>query len=100
MKSSLKSLICLVVVLALTAGAAYGACGKKDTVEGTLTSVDAATKTVMVKAADGKEVKLTLTATTEVKDAQGAKVEAAKLVGKSVKVVSEHAKIDSITQAA
>ena len=48
MKSSLKSLICFVVILALTAGATYGACGKKDTTEGTLTSMDAATKTVMV----------------------------------------------------
>jgi hypothetical protein len=97
---SLKTLVTLVVVIALTAGAAYGACGKKDTTEGTLTSVDAATKSVVVKAADGKEVKLTLTATTEVKDASGNKVDAGKLVGKNVKVISEHAKIDSIAQAA
>jgi hypothetical protein len=93
-------LICLVVVFALTAGAAYGACGKKDTAEGTLTSMDAATKTIVVAGADGKEVKLTLTATTDVKDAKGQKVDVATLVGKQVKVVSEHAKIDSIAQKA
>jgi hypothetical protein len=100
MRLSLRALVCLVVALALATGAAYGACGKKDTTEGTLTSVDAATKTVVVKAADGKEVKLTMTATTAVKDAGGKSAEASALVGKSVKVVSEHAKIDSITQVA
>jgi hypothetical protein len=98
MKSSLKSLLCVVVVLALTAGATHAACGKKDTTEGTLTSMDADTKTVKVKAADGKEVKLTLTATTVSKDGSGETVDAKELVGKQVVVVSEHAKVDSITE--
>ena len=98
MRVGLRAIVCLFVVLALVAGATYGACGKKDTNEGTLTSTDAATKSVVVKGADGKEVKLTLTPTTAVKDTTGKVVDVASLVGKSVKVVSEHAKIDSITQ--
>ncbi len=89
-------MLSLLVVLVLSVGAASAGCGVKDTVEGTLKSVDAEKNTVVVAGEDGKEVRLTLTAKTEVKDAEGNETEVSKLVGKRVKVVSEHAEIDSI----
>jgi outer membrane lipoprotein-sorting protein len=93
-------LLSLFVVLALCAGGAFAGCGHKDTVEGKLKSVDSDSNTVVVVVEDGKELKLTLTGETKVTDAEGNDAEASKLVGKEVKVVSEHAKVDSITQIA
>ena len=90
----------LIVVLALSAGAASADCGVKDTNEGTLQSVNADKNEVVVVGEDGKEVKLTLTANTEVMDAEGNKAEVSKLVGKKIKVVSEHAAIDTSQQIA
>ncbi len=90
-------MLAVLVVLALAAGAAYAGCGAKDTLQGTLKSVDADNNMVVVVGEDGKEVKLTMTKSTAVKDAEGNKAEVSKLVGKQVEVVSEHAKIDSIT---
>ena len=90
----------LVVVLALCAGAAYAGCGVKDTHEGTLKSFDADKNVIVVAVADDEEVKLTLTDDTQVADAEGNEAEVAKLVGKAVKIVSEHAKVDSIQQIA
>lgn len=95
---SMKSL-CLLVVLAFCAGVASAGCGVKDTHQGTLQSVDADSNTVVL-VVDGEEVNLTVTETTEVTDAEGNKAEVASLVGKEVKVVSEHAEIDSIEQLA
>jgi hypothetical protein len=97
----MTKLLCLIVVLAVGAGAAVAGCGHKDTHQGTLKSVDADSNTVVVMVGEeGKEVELTLTAETKVTDAEGNQADASKLVGKQVKVVSEHAKIDSITQVA
>jgi hypothetical protein len=94
----MKSLI-LLVVLALCASAASAGCGEKTTHKGTLKSVDAESSTITV-VVDDKEINLTLTAETQVSDADGNAVEVANLVGKTVKVVSEHEKIDSIKQIA
>lgn len=94
----MKSLI-LLVVLALCASAASAGCGEKTTHAGTLKSVDAENSTITV-VVDDKEINLTLTAETEVSDAEGNAVEVGSLVGKAVKVISEHEKIDSITQTA
>jgi len=103
MRSTMK-LIALLVVLALSAGggAVFAGCGHKETVEGTLKSMDADSNKVVVVVGgeDGKEVELSLTAETQVKDTEGNDTEVSKLVGKSVKVVSEHAQVDSITQTA
>jgi len=96
----MKSLVLIVVLLALGAGAAFAGCGVKDTHEGTLKSADADQQTVVVVGQDGKEVNLTLTAETRVTDAAGKEAQLSDLVGKKVKVVSEHAKIDSIQQTA
>jgi hypothetical protein len=97
MRFKMQALL-LIAVLALGAGAVLADCGVKDTHEGTLKSVDADKNIIVVVAQDGKEVRLTLTAQTRVTDAEGKKAEASGLVGKKVKVVSEHAKIDSIEQ--
>jgi hypothetical protein len=100
MKVMFKTLS-LVVVLALAAAPAAAGCGVKDTHEGTLKSVDADSNSVVVEVGqDGKQVKLTLTAKTEVTDSEGNAIEASALVGQKVQVVSEHAKIDSIKQLA
>lgn len=96
MKNRMMTLCLLIVVLAIGAGVASAGCGHKDTLEGTLKSIDAENNSVVVVVEDGKEVELTLTAETKVTDAEGNDSEASDLVGKKVKVVSEHAKVDSI----
>lgn len=77
----------------LTLGVHAG-CGKKVTDEGTLKSFDAEKKTVVVEKSDGKSATVTLTPTTAGAD------KVAGLVGKAVKVVSEHGKADSVAEAA
>jgi hypothetical protein len=99
MKSTLIKSLALLAVLALGAGIASAGCGAKDTHEGTLNAVNADSKTIVV-VVDGEEVKLNLTDETRVMDAEGNETKAASLVGKKIKVVSEHAKIDSIEQLA
>lgn len=86
----MKKFLTLTALVALSLGSAYAACGKKVTNEGTLKSYDAATKQVVVEDKDGKAATITLTPSTEGGD------QAATLVGKGVKVVSEHGKADSI----
>ena len=98
MRVTMRSLFLIVVLLALGAGAAVAGCGVKDTHEGTLKSADAEKNTVVVVGQDGKEVNLTLTASTEITNAEGKAAKVSDLVGKTVKVVSEHAKVDSIQQ--
>ncbi len=100
MRNTMKRLALLIIVLAIGAGVATAGCGHKDTHEGTLKSVDSEHSAVVVVVEDGKEVKLTLTAKTKVTDAEGNESEVSNLVGKKVKVVSEHAEIDSIVQIA
>ena len=95
-----KVLLSVIVVFALCAGAAYAGCGVKDTVEGTLKSVDADKNAIVVAGADGEEVRLTLTENSKVTDAEGKDAKPTDLVGKKVKVVSEHAKVDSVEQLA
>ena len=90
----------LIMALVVCSGTAVAGCGHKDTMAGKLQSVDAEKNVVVVVGEDGKKVKLTLTAKTQVMDAEGKKAEVSKLVGKEVKVVSEHAKVDSIQQIA
>ncbi len=82
----------ILAILALTslAVSAHAGCGKKVTNEGTLKAYDAEKKTVLVESADGKSATITLTPSTTGAD------KAAGLVGKAVKVVSEHGKADSV----
>lgn len=89
----MKKLLALLAMATLTLGAQAG-CGKKVTDEGKLKSYDAATKAAVVEKADGKTASITLTPSTTGAD------KAAGLVGKAVKVVSEHGKADSIAEAA
>lgn len=86
----MKKILVLTAIVTLCLGSAYAACGKKVTNEGTLKSFDAATKTLVIEAKDGVAATITLTPTTAGADAVAA------LVGKSVKVVSEHGKADSV----
>ena len=94
----MKTFLALVAAIAVSASAAYAGCGKKVNSDGDLTSYDADTKAIVVTVGK-KEVKLTVTPKTEYKSKDGKKVEAKTLVGKKVKVISEHKKVDSITAA-
>jgi hypothetical protein len=89
----MKKALTLLAVSALALGSAYAGCGKVVTNEGKLKSFDAATKKIVVEGKDGKAATLTLTPTSK-----GAE-EAEKLVGKDVKVDSEHGKITTIAKA-
>jgi hypothetical protein len=84
----MKVMLSVIVVFALGAGAAYAGCGVKDTHEGTLKSFDADNKVIVVAGEDGEEVKLTLTAETQVTNVEGNEAKPSELVGKKVKVVS------------
>lgn len=86
----MKKFLTLIALVTLSAGSAFAGCGKTTTSEGTLKSYDAATKTVVVEAKDGKATTITLTPSTTGADA------VANLVGKSVKVVAEHGKAQSV----
>jgi hypothetical protein len=93
-RNIMKKLLALTAIIALSLGSADAGCGKKVTNEGTLKSFDAATKTLTVEGKDGKAATITLTPTTA--GAEGVD----KLVGKAVKVVSEHGKADSVAAGA
>lgn len=86
----MKKFLALSAIVTLSLGSAYAGCGKKVTNEGTLKAFDAATKTLTVEGKDGKAATITLTPTTAGADT------VATLVGKSVKVISEHGKADSV----
>lgn len=83
-----------ILALAAVSVSAQAACGKKVTDEGTLKSYDAEKKQAVITKADGKEATVTMTPATTGTD------KAAALVGKAVKVISEHGKADSIADAA
>ena len=89
----MKKLLTLLAMASLAVGA-QAACGKKVTDEGTLKSFNAEKKEVVVTKADGKEATITLTPATVGAD------KVAALVGKAVKVVSEHGKADSVAAPA
>ncbi len=98
MRMMMKVMLSVIVVFALGAGAAFAGCGVKDTDEGTLKSFDADKNVIVVAGEDGEEVELTLTAKTRVTDGEGNEAKPSKLVGKKVKVVSEHAMADSVQE--
>ncbi len=86
----MKKFLALIALVALCSGSAFAACGKKVTSEGTLKSYNAETKTAVVESKDGKSTTITLTPSTTGADTIAA------LVGKSVKIVAEHGKADSV----
>lgn len=94
----MKKILTIITALTLAAGAAYAGCGKKQTDAGELKNYDADSKAITV-VVDDKKVKLTVTPSTKAtgKDGSDAKIE--DLVGKNVKVVSEHKKVDSISES-
>jgi len=85
----MKKLLAFLAVASLSVGA-QAACGKKVTDEGTLKTYNAEKKEVIVAKADGKTATITLTPATTGAD------KVADLVGKPVKVISEHGKADSV----
>jgi hypothetical protein len=89
----MKKALTLLAISTLALGSAYAGCGKVVTNEGKLKSFDAATKKLVVEGKDGKEATVTLTPSTKGAD------DAEKLVGKNVKVDSEHGKATSIAKA-
>ncbi len=89
----MKKLLAILTIVAVSAGSSFAACGKKVTDEGKLTSFNAEKKELTITTADGKTVTRVLTPDTTGAD------KVADLVGKSVKVVSEHNKADSVTGA-
>ncbi len=86
----MKKFLTLIALVTISAGSAFAGCGKTTTSEGTLKSFDATTKTVVVEEKGGKSTSITLTPSTTGADA------VATLVGKSVKVVAEHGKAQSV----
>lgn len=95
----MKKLLSILTIVAFTAGASYAGCGKTETDAGTLQSINSDTKEVTIKTADGKTVNRTLTPSTKATAKDGKDAKADSLVGKSVKVVSEHGKVQSISEA-
>ncbi len=93
----MKTILTIMTVLGLAAGVAFAGCGKKTTDAGSLKKYDADSKSIVVKTEDG-QAKVTLTASTAIKDKDGKDAKIEDLVGKSVKVVSEHKKADSVTE--
>ncbi len=93
----MKKILTAIIASIAIAGVSYAGCGKKVTNEGTLSEYDKDTKSIVVTDADGKKETLTLTADTEIKDAEGKAAEIDDVVEKDVKVVSEHKKVDSVT---
>lgn len=89
----MKKALTLLALVTFAAGSAFAGCGKVVTNEGKLKEYDADKKVVLVEGKDGKIAKLTLTPTSKGVDG------ADKLVGKDVKVLSEHGKITSIEKA-
>lgn len=86
----MKKLLAILTLVAFSAASSFAACGKKVTDEGTLKSYNADKKEITVQTKDGKTVARVLTPDTKVTG----KIE--ELIGKSVKVVSEHNKLDSV----
>ncbi len=83
----MKKILGILTALCLMAGASYAGCGKKVTNTGVLKSYDAESKKITVIGAKGA-----LTITPKTKGAKDLKA----LVGKKVKVISEHKKVDSV----
>ena len=88
--TTMKKFLSLLTIIALSSAPAFAGCGKSVTNEGKLKSFDAATKTLEVEGKDGKVAKITLTPTTKGADSVSG------LVGKAVKVESEHNKATSV----
>ncbi len=95
----MKKILASIAALSIALTGAYAGCGKKVDNVGTLKSYDATAKEMIVEA-KGKETKITVTPDTESKDKDGNEISIDDLVGKEVKVVSEHSKADSVTEKA
>ncbi|CAN5135678.1 hypothetical protein BH23VER1_BH23VER1_34170 [soil metagenome] len=95
----MKYILTIIAALSVALSGAYAACGKKVDNVGTLKSYDETSKEIVVET-DGKEAKITLTPDTETKDKDGKEIKIDDLIGKEVKVVSEHKKADSVTEKA
>jgi hypothetical protein len=94
----MKKIIALFVASIIAAGSAQAMCGKKVTDSGTLKSYNKDSKSIVVQLA-GSTAEITLTPSTETKDATGKVAKLEDLIGKSVTVVSEHKKADSVQEA-
>jgi hypothetical protein len=89
-EQNMKKLLAILTLVAFSAGSTFANCGKKVTDEGTLKSYNADKKEITVETKDGKTVARVMTPDTKV----AGKIE--DLIGKAVKVVSEHNKLDSV----
>lgn len=85
----MKTILGILTVLTLSVSSSFAGCGKTETDEGKLKSIDLEKKEVVITV-KGKDVKRTLTPSST-----GA-AEAASLKGKKVTVVSSHGKVESI----
>lgn len=93
----MKRFFVISIAFLMTIVAAYAGCGKKVNNAGVLKAFKAESKQVTINE-KGKKIKLKITPGTKFYAKEGgSEVSIDKLVGKNVKVVSEHKKIDSIT---
>ncbi|MEQ1843704.1 MAG: hypothetical protein ABL994_25150 [Verrucomicrobiales bacterium] len=95
----MKKILTILASFALASAASAG-CGKTVENKGSLSSYDAVAKVVVVKDAEGKEAKLTLTPTSTITDKDGKVAKIEDLAGKSVVVVSEHNKVQTVKEQA
>ena len=93
----MNKIIALFVALTIAAGSASAMCGKKVTDTGTLKSYDKAAKSIVIQLT-GSTAEITLTPGTATKDMAGKMAKLEDLVGKSVTVISEHRKADSVQE--
>ncbi len=95
----MKKLLTILTIAAVAAGSAYAGCGKTVTDKGTLESINTEKKEVVIKTADGKSVTRTLTPATATTGKDGKTAAADSLKGKTVSVVSEHGKVNTISES-
>lgn len=95
----MKTLLTTLVLVAFGASAAFAACGKTETDKGLLQSMNAESKQITIQTADGKSVTRTLTPTSKMTGKDGAVATGDALKGKTVSVVSEHGKVQTVAEA-
>ena len=88
----MKTLLVLLTIIGFGVGGAIAGCGVKTTNTGKLKSYDADSKAIVVME-DDEEVTIEITEDTTVSE------NLKDMVGKDVKVISEHGKADSVESA-
>jgi ABC-type Fe3+-hydroxamate transport system substrate-binding protein len=95
----MKKLLTILTIAAVAAGSAYAGCGKTETDKGTVSSIDTEKKQITIQTAEGKTVTRTLTPSSKITAKDGKAAEGSALKGKTVAVVSEHGKVQTVSES-